>query len=257
MLLTKQIYQQDVIRLDNNKTQTFRLTPIQQKSCSYSQFQNFWHIANKKEKPRLIRNKPDSLQEVFSPNLTAFTVENMPVDLQNFLHAVKTPYPEYSNYLEFTRANVDIFVFCSNIYDKLRHRKITGLVGPTYFDEFYFPRQKVIFMNSYYNHKRPHYLGTLYFYASFAGAHEVRHKLDQNLFKTGKLPEFLATYLEPFERRANIEQLQFANAAEKAFPTLRGDIMAHDLRYRDIMPEIEKYNQALHLEKDNVELELE
>ncbi|GBR73327.1 hypothetical protein NO1_0728 [Candidatus Termititenax aidoneus] len=230
-----------------------RLTPLQQKS-TLKQFQNFWHFADKKEKPRLLNNKPPFLREIFSPHLTAFTMKNMPVDLQNFLSAVKTPYPEYSNYFEFTRNNADIFVFCRNIYDKLRQRQMAGLVGTAYFDEFYFPRQRVIFMNSYYNYNLSCSLGALYFYASFV-VHEARHKLDQNLSRIGKLDKFFTTYLEPLERRANIEQLRFAITAEKVFPDLSHDPIAHDLRYLDIMPEIEKYNQSLHLEKDNVELE--
>jgi hypothetical protein len=254
LLLTKQIHQQEIIlKMDNNKTLALRLTPLQEKG-SFKQFQSFWHIANKKEKPRLIEKKPDYLWEVFSQRLTAFSVKNMPVDLQDFLNAVKTPYQEYSNYLEFTRSNIDIFVFCKNIKDKLRNRAVTGLSGPTYFDEFYFPRQRVIFMNSHYDLKLAYYLGSLYFYASFA-VHEVRHKLDQHLSQIGKLHKFFTTYLEPTERRANIEQLHFAIAAEEAFPALRNDDIAQELLHKDVMPEIEKYNQSLHLEKDNIELE--
>ena len=109
-------------------------------------------------------------------------------------------------------------------------------------------------MNSYYSYKLPYFLGALYFYASFV-VHEVRHKADQNLSRIGKLHNFFTTYLEPFERRANIEQVQFASAAEEVFPALRTDPVAHDLLYLDVMPEIEKYNQSLQLEKDNVELE--
>ncbi|MDR1453978.1 MAG: hypothetical protein LBJ25_08420 [Candidatus Margulisbacteria bacterium] len=262
MLLTKQICQPEVILqtnsvtiyTDNNKTLDLELTPIVQQ-WSRKEFENVWHIANKNEKPRMLRSQPAYLREVFSSHLTAFAVENTPADLQEFLTAVKTPYPEYANYWEFTRANVDIFIFCQNIHNKLFKRTMTGMVGPTYFDEFYFPRQRVIFMNSYDSKLRYSLgLGMLYFYASFV-VHETRHKLDQNLSRLGKLPKFFTTYLEPIERRANIEQLQFAAASEKIFPDLRTDQLAQDLLWLDIWPEIKKYNQALHLEKDNIELE--
>ena len=152
LLLTKQIYQQEVIlqktkvtiQTDNNKTLNLELTPIVQQ-WSFKQFRNVWRIANKDEKPRMIRNKPDYLWEVFSQHLTAFSVENMPADLQKFLNAVKTPYPEYANYWEFTRANVDIFIFCENIYNKLFQRTMTGLVGPTYLMSSIFRGKELFF----------------------------------------------------------------------------------------------------------------